>query len=123
MDEAAIWSELGPRGFRLLVAAFYRRIPGDELLGPMYPSEDLGGSEDRLYDFLCFRFGGVPRYLEERGHPRLRMRHRPFRIGEVERDRWLELMGAAMVEAEVPPPVAAPLGEFFAQVADFMRNT
>ena len=48
MDEAAIWSELGPRGFRLLVAAFYRRIPGDELLGPMYPSEDLGGSEDRL---------------------------------------------------------------------------
>ena len=58
MDEAAIWSELGPRGFRLLVAAFYRRIPGDELLGPMYPSEDLGGSEDRLYDFLCFRFGG-----------------------------------------------------------------
>ena len=66
--------------------------------------------------------GGVPRYLEERGHPRLRMRHRPFRIGEAERDRWLELMGAAMVEAEVPPPVAAPLGEFFAQVADFMRN-
>jgi hemoglobin len=122
MDEATIWSELGPEGFRRVVAAFYRRIPGDDLLGPMYPAEDLQGSEDRLYHFLCFRIGGVPRYLEERGHPRLRMRHLPFRIGEAERDRWLEIMAVAMEEAGVPPEVASALGAFFAQVADFLRN-
>jgi hemoglobin len=71
---------------------------------------------------LCFRIGGVPRYLEERGHPRLRMRHLPFRIGEAERDRWLEIMAAAMEEAGVPPEVASALGAFFSQVADFLRN-
>ena len=122
MDEAAIWAELGPEGFRRLVAAFYRRIPGDDLLGPMYPEADYAGAEDRLYRFLCFRFGGDERYLRERGHPRLRMRHLPFRIGEPERDRWLELMGAALEETAVPPAVAEPLRAFFAQVADFMRN-
>ena len=122
MDEAAIWSELGAEGFRKVVAAFYRRIPGDDLLGPMYPKKDLAGAEDRLYQFLCFRIGGDPRYVEERGHPRLRMRHLPFRIGETERDRWLELMSAALLEAEVSDPVRAALEPFFAQVADFMRN-
>lgn len=122
MDEAAIWNELGPDGFRKVVAAFYRRIPGDDLLGPMYPAKDLAGSEDRLYQFLCFRIGGDPRYVEERGHPRLRMRHLPFRIGETERDRWLKLMGAALLEAEVSDPARTALEAFFAQVADFMRN-
>ncbi len=123
MDEAAIWKDLGPEGFRRLVAAFYRQVPRDELLGPLYLTEDLAGAEQRLYDFLCFRFGGVPRYVEERGHPRLRMRHLPFRIGEAERDRWLELMAAAMQESEVSEQAAAPLRAFFAQVADFMRNS
>lgn len=122
MDEAAIWREMGPEGFRRLVAAFYRRVPQDELLGPLYPPQDLAGAEDRLYGFLCFRFGGDQRYVEERGHPRLRMRHLPFRIGEAERDRWVELMGAALEEAEVPAAAATPLRAFFFQVADFMRN-
>ena len=122
MNEAAIWHALGEEGFGRLVAAFYRRIPGDEILGPLYPEGDMEGAEARLRDFLLFRFGGVTRYIEERGHPRLRMRHMPFAIGERERDRWLELMGEAVRETEVPAEAAEPLMEFFAQVADFMRN-
>jgi hemoglobin len=88
----------------------------------MYPEGDWAGAEVRLADFLLFRIGGVPKYIEERGHPRLRMRHLPFRIGVAERDRWVELMEGAMVETEVPGDAAAFLTPFFAQVADFMRN-
>jgi len=122
MNEAAIWGEMGDEGFRRLVAAFYRRIPGDDLLAPMYPAQDLAGAEERLYLFLCFRLGGDSRYPEQRGHPRLRMRHMPFRIGVAERDRWLHLMGEAMTECEVGAEVRSGLEPFFAQVADFMRN-
>ena len=122
MDEAAIWGKMGDEGFRRLVAAFYRRIPGDDLLGPMYPAQDLAGAEERLYLFLCFRLGGDSRYPDQRGHPRLRGRHMPFRIGVAERDRWLQIMGEAMGECEVAPEVRAELDPFFAQVADFMRN-
>jgi hemoglobin len=88
----------------------------------MYPAEDLEGAEKRLRDFLVFRLGGPQTYLEERGHPRLRMRHMPFSIGEPERDRWLELMDAAMEEADIEPSHIAILRPFFAQIADFMRN-
>ena len=122
MNEAAIWTEMGEKGCRRLVTAFYRRIPADDLLGPMYPAEDLLGAEERLYLFLCFRLGGDSRYPEQRGHPRLRMRHAPFRIGVAERDRWLQLMGEAMTECEVASGVRGELESFFAQVADFMRN-
>lgn len=122
MNEAAIWTEMGDEGFRQLVTAFYRRIPADDLLGPMYPAQDLAGAEERLYLFLCFRLGGDTRYQEQRGHPRLRMRHMPFRIGVAERDRWLQLMGEAMTECEVGAEVRSELEPFFAQVADFMRN-
>ena len=122
MDEAAIWRELGEEGFRKLVDAFYRGVETDSLLRPMYPEGDLAPAADRLFEFLCFRFGGIQRYIEERGHPRLRMRHLPFRIGEAERDRWMSLMGAAVAETEVPEQAAEPLMAFFAQVADFMRN-
>ena len=75
-----------------------------------------------MADFLIFRFGGSQIYIEERGHPRLRMRHAPFAIGEPERDRWLALMGEAMDEVAVAPKIRAQLDPFFAQVADFMRN-
>lgn len=122
MDEVFIWQEVGEEGFRELATAFYRQIPGDDLLGPMYPKHDMEGAEERLYLFLCFRFGGDTRYTEQRGHPRLRMRHMPFRIGEAERDRWLRLMDAAMSECEISPSVRPGLEDFFAQVADFMRN-
>lgn len=113
---------LGEDGFVRLVAAFYRRVREDDLIGPMYPPDDWEGAERRLADFLVFRFGGSDRYLRERGHPRLRMRHLPFSIGEAERDRWLALMEAAMDELWLAGEARGNLSAFFAQVADFMRN-
>ncbi len=105
-----------------MVAAFYRRVRTDDLIGPMYPENDWDGSEGRLADFLLFRLGGSTRYLETRGHPKLRMRHITFKIGIAERNRWLEMMSAAMEEAAVPAEAREFLDPFFAQVADFMRN-
>lgn len=105
-----------------MVAAFYRRVREDDLLGPMYPPDDWEGAEQRLAGFLLFRLGASTRYVEERGHPRLRMRHMPFRIGEAERDRWLELMRAAMDETGTPAEARSFLDPFFEQVADFLRN-
>jgi hemoglobin len=105
-----------------MVAAFYRRVRTDDLIGPMYPDDDWEGSEERLADFMLFRLGASTAYMEKRGHPRLRMRHIPFRIGIAERDRWLQLMGEAMDETQVPPFARAFLDNLFAQVADFMRN-
>lgn len=112
----------GENGIRQMVAAFYRRVRHDALIGPMYPKDDWEGSEERLADFLLFRLGGSTRYLETRGHPKLRMRHITFKIGLAERDRWLELMTAAMEETAVPAEAREFLEPFFAQVADFMRN-
>jgi hemoglobin len=89
------------------VAAFYRRVPQDDILGPMYPPEDLAGAEQRLRDFLIYRFGGPPRYIEQRGHPRLRARHAPFRVNQSARDRWMQLMGDAL--AEVVSEIALPM--------------
>ncbi|MDH4408110.1 MAG: globin [Verrucomicrobiales bacterium] len=120
--EAMVMEALGESGFARLVAAFYRRVREDDLIGPMYPPEDWEGAERRLADFLIFRFGGSERYLQERGHPRLRMRHVPFSIGEAERDRWLKLMGAAMDEMGLSGEARVNLEAFFDQVADFMRN-
>jgi hemoglobin len=107
---------------RAMVAAFYQRVKQDDLIGKMYPPDDWAGAEKRLADFIVYRFGGQQTYIEERGHPRLRMRHFPFAIGLAERDRWLDLMGAAMKESEIPAEHAPMIGAFFAQVADSMRN-
>ena len=122
MDEAVIYTILGEAGFTKMVAAFYRRIKQDPLIGPMYPEEDLVGAEERLRDFLLFRFGNDPRYQAKRGHPRLRMRHAPFSIGEAEAVRWLELMNEAMDETNVPASSKLELNAFFTMVAHNMRN-
>lgn len=122
MTEAEMMTICGEEGIRKMVAAFYRRVPTDNLIGPMYPDQDWEGSEERLAEFLLFRLGASTRYMEMRGHPKLRMRHITFKIGIAERDRWLELMGAAMDETAVPPTAREFLDPFFAQVADFMRN-
>ena len=122
MDDQDVYGLIGEDGFARLVAAFYRRVPADEVLGPMYPKDDLHGAEERLRDFLIFRFGGPVRYLESRGHPRLRMRHAPFAIGQAARDRWIELMTAALEEARLPAEVEEHLRPFFDSVATFMIN-
>jgi hemoglobin len=113
---------LGEETIRRLVFAFYKLVRGDDLIGPLYPPDDWEGAEQRLADFLVYRFGGSPAYLEKRGHPRLRARHFPFPIGIRERDRWLELMGRAMREVALPAAEGMLIGNFFAQVADSMRN-
>ncbi len=122
MDDQDIYSLIGEDGFRRLIAAFYRQVPQDDVLGPMYPAGDLAGAEDRLREFLVFRFGGPPRYLEQRGHPRLRMRHIPFAIDRAARDRWMQLMSNALAEAALPPEAEAVLREFFEGTATFMMN-
>ena len=123
MDEiSALYSQVGEAKLRAMVAAFYRRVRSDDLIGPMYPGDDWAGAEKRLADFIVYRLGGPQTYLEERGHPRLRGRHMPFSIGEAERDRWLDLMGQSMREAEIPSEQAPIMGAFFAQIADMMRN-
>lgn len=123
MNEADVMKVLGEQGIADLVAAFYRRVPNDDLIGPMYPDDDWEGAEQRLAGFLIYRFGGSDDYIQKRGHPRLRMRHAPYAIGVAQRDRWLELMQAAMDEVEVPKEIYLNLKTFFEQVADFMRNT
>jgi len=122
MDDQDIYGLIGEDGFRRLIGAFYKQIPGDDLLGPMYPRNDLAGAEERLRDFLIFRFGGPQKYIEERGHPRLRMRHIPFVIGTAERNRWVQLMDKAFAEAALPAVAESMLREFLGGVATFMIN-
>jgi hemoglobin len=122
VEEADIYPVIGEEGFTRLVAAFYRQIPGDEILGPMYPAKDLTGAEERLRQFLMFRFGGSMEYVELRGHPRLRMRHGPFVIDQRARDRWMDLMRKAMTEAALPEDAARVLENFFDGTATFMIN-
>jgi len=121
VDETDVFAAIGEEGFRRLIAAFYRQVPGDEILGPMYPP-DLAGAEERLRDFLIGRFGGPQRYVEQRGHPRLRMRHMPFAVNPAARQRWLELMANALDEARLPQDVDAYLREFFDGVSAMLVN-
>jgi hemoglobin len=122
LTEAEVFPRIGEEGFARIVSGFYRRVREDNVIGPLYPESDWEGAEKRFRDYLVYRFGGPQRYVEERGHPRLRMRHGSFPIGEAQRDRWLELMDAALDEAEIPGEVAELLRAFFGPVADFMRN-
>ncbi len=122
MDEPNLYAMIGEAGFARVVAAFYRQVPSDEILGQMYPREDLAGAEERLRDFLIGRFGGPQRYIERRGHPRLRARHMPFHINRAARDRWMALMENALREAALPSEAEAFLREFLSQMATFMIN-
>jgi hemoglobin len=121
-DELSVFSQIGEDGFARLVRAFYKQVPVDDILGPMYPEEDLAGAEARLRDFLVGRFGGPPRYVEQRGHPRLRARHMPFVIDQRARDRWMLLMTRALDETRLPSESDAVLRTFFADTATFMIN-
>jgi hemoglobin len=122
MDDQEIYGVIGEEGFTRLIAAFYRRVATDDILGPMYPSHDLAGAEERLRNFLIFRFGGPTLYLEQRGHPRLRMRHAPFAVDLAARNRWMELMNGALSEVNLPTDAAETLRTFFDSTATFMIN-
>jgi hemoglobin len=123
VDESEIYNAIGEEGFEKLVAAFYRRVPQDDILGPMYAEDnDLAGAEQRLRDFLIFRFGGPVRYIEQRGHPRLRMRHARFPIAQAARDRWIQLMNVALAEAAFPAEIEAQIRAFFESTATFLIN-
>jgi hemoglobin len=122
MSESEVYGVVGSDGFHRLVAAFYRQVPRDDVLGQLYPAHDLDGAEQRLRDFLIFRFGGPPSYIEQRGHPRLRMRHAPFPIGTAVRDRWVQLMNRALDEARLPEEAEQILRSFFSATATFLMN-
>src|SRR4029079_8019591 len=100
----------------------YAKVPADPILGAMDPPHDLAGAEQRLRDVLSGRCAAPPRYVEQRGQPRLRMRHMPFRLDEAARDRWVALMNGALDEAALPAEATSLLREFFAATATFLRN-
>jgi len=113
--------------FEALVDAFYSGVATDEVLLPLYPEQpDLVGARHRLTLFLAQYWGGPTTYMEERGHPRLRMRHFPFHVGALERDRWLVHMSAAVEqvcdERTAPEGVGEELMAYFVPVAEHMRN-
>jgi hemoglobin len=108
--------------FEALVGRFYEGVEADPALRPTYPESDLAGAQHRLTLFLIQYWGGPTTYDDERGHPRLRMRHAPFAIGPAERDRWLVHMRAAVAELDPPADVASELERYFAMAADAMLN-
>ena len=108
--------------FEALVGRFYDGVEADLDLRPVYPELDLAGARHRLTLFLIQYWGGPTTYDEERGHPRLRMRHAPFAIGPEERDAWLRHMREAIAWTDPPAPVATRLHEYFDMAAEAMRN-
>ncbi len=112
----------GEEFFTRLVGRFYEGVAQDDELRAMYPEEDLGPAEERLRLFLIQYWGGPRTYNEQRGHPRLRMRHFPFRIGAYERDLWLKHMRAAVDSVELPEPLERQLWEYMVMAAHSMVN-
>ena len=108
--------------FERLVGRFYASVDTDPILRPLYPDADLGLAQRRLTLFLAQYWGGPRTYDDERGHPRLRMRHAPFVIDVAARDRWLSLMRAALAAEDPPTEVAVELDAYLEMAADAMRN-
>lgn len=113
----------GAPTFERLVAAFYRGVAEDDALRALYPEDDLGPAERRLRMFLEQYFGGPKAYSEERGHPRLRMRHVPYPVTLDMRDRWLRHMLDALASLGLPDEHAEPMQEYFVRAADMLVNT
>lgn len=109
--------------FEKLVNAFYEGVAKDDVLRPMYPEEDLGPAARRLQLFLEQYWGGPSTYQEERGHPRLKMRHAVFKINPLARERWLLHMRAALESLALPPLKEAELWAYLDRAATAMLNT
>lgn len=119
-----VWSQIGGTDtFERIVRSFYRGVREDPVLAPMYPDADWEGAIRRLRMFLEQYWGGPTTYSEERGHPRLRMRHAAFRINPDARDRWLAHMTAALDEAELPAMHDAAIRDYVERAAHAMVNT
>ena len=113
----------GEPTFRKLVDEFYAGVATDPVLRPLYPEEDLGPAADRLRLFLIQYWGGPNTYSQERGHPRLRMRHAPYRVGPRERDAWLDHMRRALDTLALPAEAEQALWTYLERAAYFMVNT
>ena len=113
----------GHETFVRLVDEFYRGVAEDPVLRPMYPEQDLGPAAERLTLFLEQYWGGPTTYSDERGHPRLRMRHAPFKVNPDARDRWLLHMRAAVDSLDLAPMHQAQLWDYLERAAFSMLNT
>ncbi len=121
-ETTEIYARIGDdQPFQALVEAFYQGVETDSLLRPLYPA-DLTHAKLHLTWFLIQRFGGPLRYQEERGHPRLRMRHLPFQIGLAESEAWLRHMNAAVEAVPAFAPFRASLRRYFSESAAFLIN-
>lgn len=112
----------GEETFRLLVHRFYAGVADDPVLRPLYPEPELAGAEERLRMFLVQYWGGPRTYSEQRGHPRLRMRHVTFRIGPRERDAWLAQMSAAMDSLDLTDSQRGTLWDYLVMAAQSLVN-
>ncbi len=112
----------GEPTFRRIVARFYAEVAIDDVLRPLYPEQDLGPAEERLRLFLMQYWGGPTTYSDERGHPRLRMRHAGFQIGPAQRDAWLRAMRIAVDEAGIAEPYRTQLWDYLQSTARHMMN-
>ena len=112
----------GEPAFRELVGRFYARVATDPVLRAVYPEEDLAGATERLTLFLIQYWGGPDTYSQQRGHPRLRLRHQPFAIGQRERDAWLGHMTAAVDTLDLTPGVRKALLDYFDAASTAMIN-
>ncbi len=123
-EATSFWHEVGGRPtFERLVRRFYEGVRTDEVLAPMYPPEDFEGAIQRLTGFLEQYWGGPGTYSQERGHPRLRMRHMPFKVNPDARDRWLAHMRVAVDELELSPLHSEMLWGYLERAAFAMVNT
>ncbi|AUY54161.1 globin [Streptomyces sp. CB01881] len=124
LSEETFFDQVGGEPtFRRLVHRFYQGVAEDELLRPMYPEEDLGPAEERLVLFLMQYWGGPRTYSEHRGHPRLRMRHVPFKVDRAAHDAWLRNMRVAVDELALPADAAQQLWDYLTYAAASMVNT
>ena len=113
----------GEETFRRLVRRFYAGVAEDPVLRPMYPEEDLGPAEERLVLFLMQYWGGPRTYSDQRGHPRLRMRHAPFKVDRAAHDAWLRHMRTAVEELELPTELEQQLWDYLVYAAASMVNS
>lgn len=123
-DDLTLFERVGGEPFfERLVDEFYDGVATDPVLLPLYPEQhDLTGARHRLTLFLVQYWGGPTTYMDERGHPRLRMRHMPFHVGPVERDRWLHHMVNAVERSTDDPDVQRTLLQYFVPAAEHLRN-